>query len=58
MRPTSTCPNCGDDIFDGSYVHPECHDEYEAYLTGDGVNDTGGVVDGFGVVHSDADPGL
>jgi hypothetical protein len=30
MRPT--CPNCGDVVLDGDYTHPECHDEYIAYL--------------------------
>lgn len=32
MRP---CPNCGDVVETGDYVHPECHDEYLAYLDGE-----------------------
>ncbi|WP_395109827.1 hypothetical protein [Actinomadura sp. SCN-SB] len=29
----SPCPNCGEPSSD--YVHPECHEEYVAYLDGE-----------------------
>lgn len=30
-RPTGKCPNCGEYIYDGRYVHERCEAEYVAY---------------------------